>query len=340
MTSRLDVCPRRRAAPLVAALALAACRPAQPTAPPGAPPSAASAGSAQPAQPATSATAPLPDAPVARPTHLLTRKEAEAYGLALVNQDRARAGKPPLTWDATAAAAAERHVRDMARGGFTAHWGSDGSVPEQRYTEARGEDLVTENAACYGDGRPRDAAVEGPFDPAGIEEFQRAFMAEVAPMDGHKRNILEARHTGLGLAFATAPGSRIVCVAQEFVDDYGSYEALPAKAKLGTVVKVSGELRGPAKFGGVGVADAPWPAARTPAELLKTGGYSMPSPRVSYFPKGFKTPKPVALEGARFSIELPLDGEPGLREIQVFAKFPGDGDALRAVSIRTILVDR
>lgn len=317
---------------VLAALALAACRP-----PPAAQSQPPAAGSVPPA-PAAATAASAPPA-VARPGHLLTRAEAEQYGLALVNQDRARAGKAPLVWDATAATAAERHVRDMARGGFTAHWGSDGSVPEQRYSEARGEDLVTENAACYGDGRPREATVEGPFEPAAIEEFQRAFMAEVPPMDGHKRNILEGRHTGVGLAFATAPGSRIVCVAQEFVDDHGSYEPLPLKAKLGTVIRVAGEVRGPATFAAVGVADAPWPTARTPAELLKTGGYSMPSPRVSYFPKGWKTPKPVTLDGERFSIELPLDGEPGLRELQVFARFPGD-DSLRLVSLRTILVDR
>lgn len=315
---------------VLGALGLAACVPARP-----APALAPVVVHAPP--PAASP----PPAPVARPTQLLTRGEAEQFGLALVNEDRARAGAPPLTWDATAAAAAERHVRDMARGGFTAHSGTDGSVPEQRYTEANGEDLVTENAACYGDGRARDASVEGPFDPAAIEAFQRAFMAETAPMDGHKRNILQARHTGLGLAFATAPSSKIVCVAQEFVDDYGAYEPLPVRAKLGAIVRVAGEVRGPARFGGVGVADAPWPAPRTPAELLKTGSYSMPSPRISYFPRGFKTPRPVAVEGARFSIDLALDGEPGLREIQVFARFPGDADAtLRAVSIRTILVER
>lgn len=276
-----------------------------------------------------------------RPTHALSRAEAEAYGLALINQDRARAGRPPLVWDAVAAVAAERHVRDMAKGGFTAHWGTDGSVPEQRYTEARGEDLVTENAACYGDGKAREITVDGPFEPAAIEDFQRAFMAEVAPADGHKKNILEGRHVAVGLGFATAPGSRIVCVSQEFVDDYGTYEPLPLRAKVGTTIRVAGELKGPAVFGGVGIADAPAPKPQTPAALLKTGGYSMPSPRISYFPKGFKTPKPVALLGQKFSIDLVVDGpEPGLREIQVFAKFPGDGDALRAISIRTISVER
>lgn len=326
----------RDAASIAACAWLVACRPPPPS---GAP--AASSSSAPTTTAAVSPPAPAAPTEVARPNHLLTRREAEAYGLALINQDRARAGKPQLVWDAVAAAAAERHVIDMARGGFTAHWGRDGSVPEQRYTEAKGDDLVTENAACYGDGKARDITLDGPFDPQAIEEFQRAFMAEVAPMDGHKKNILEGRHNAVGLGFATSPGSRIVCVSQEFVDDYGTYEALPQRAKLGATVRVAGEIKAPAVFGGVGIADAPWPKPQNPQELLKTGGYNMPSPRVSYFPKGFKTPKPVALTGQSFSIDLVLDGaEPGLREIQVFAKFPGDGDTLRAVSIRTILVDR
>lgn len=291
-------------------------------------------------EPADAKKAPASSKDVKRPDHALSVAEAEQYALALINRDRGAAGLPPVAWNATAATAGRRHAADMARGGFTAHWGTDGSVPELRYTEAGGEDLSTENAACYGDAKPRELDADGPFEPVEIERFQAAFMAEVPPADGHKKNILHPLHTHVGIGFATSPGSKVVCVAQEFIDDYGSYGALPRKAKMGDSLHVTGEMRAPAAFGGIGLARAPLPQPRKPDELLKTGGYQMPDPFIAYFPKGFKTPKPVDLQGNKFSLDLPLTNlpGPGIYEVQVFAKFPGDGNKLTPVSLRTVVI--
>lgn len=244
--------------------------------------------------------------------------------------------------DDVASAAALRHVRDLASHGVTAHWGTDGSVPEQRYTEAGGMHLVTENAACYADAKARSITVDGPFDRRAIERFQSAFMAERPPSDGHRKNLLGKMHTGVGLAYATSPGSDVVCVVQELVDDYGTYGALPQAAKEGESIHVTGELRPPATFGGIGLARAPVGPPRTAEALLATGGYTMPDPAIAYFPKGFKTPKPVALDGNKFSLDLPLSGAgagPGLYEVQVFARLPGaEPGRLAPVSLRTVLV--
>lgn len=282
---------------------------------------------------------PRPDA--ARPAVPLGQAEARAYGLSLINRDRAAAGLAAVKLDDVASIAALRHVRDLVAHGVTAHWGTDGSVPEQRYTEAGGQDLATENVACYADARARTVDDRGPFAPIAIERFQSAFMAEVPPADGHRKNILGPSHTKVGLAYAMAPGSDVVCVVQEFVDDYGTYGALPREAKQGQSIRVTGEIRAPATFGGVGLARIGLPTPRTPEELLKTGGYTMPDPAIAYFPKGFKTPKPVDLDGPRFAIDLPLTGVsgPGLYEIQIFVKLPGgEPGKLVPVSLRTVRV--
>ena len=64
----------------------------------------------------------------------------ERYVLALVNRDRAEQKLPPVVWDETAAQGRRRpRRRHGARHGFTAHVGSDGSVPEARYTDAGGD---------------------------------------------------------------------------------------------------------------------------------------------------------------------------------------------------------
>ena len=322
--------------PALVALALLTSACARDRGPVAAPPAVAGATPA----PGT-ATSHAAQKTAARPAGPVRQTEARTYGLSLINRDRAAAGLGPLTLDETAGAAALRHVRDLVGHGVTAHWGSDGSVPEQRYTEAGGEDLATENVACYADGRARTVNDQGPFDVGAIERFQAAFLAEVPPADGHRKNILGALHTKVGLAYAMAPGSDVVCVVQEFVDDYGTYAALPRDAKQGQTIRVTGEIKSPASFGGVGLAKVPLPSPRTPDELLKTGGYTMPDPVVAYFPKGFKTPKPVDVDGPRFSIDLPLTGVsgPGLYEVQIFVKMPGgEPGKLVPVSLRTVRV--
>ncbi|HYP87234.1 MAG TPA: CAP domain-containing protein, partial [Polyangiaceae bacterium] len=84
---------------------------------------------------------------VPRPAGPAPGDQASRYMLTLINRDRAAAGLEPVELDPVATVGAERHARDMAKHGFTAHWGTDGSVPEQRYTEAGGTDMVQENVA-------------------------------------------------------------------------------------------------------------------------------------------------------------------------------------------------
>src|SRR5262245_32530123 len=110
-----------------------------------------------------------------RPKGPLSLEDGRRYVLDLINRDREAAGLKPVELDDIATNAAQRHAEDMAEHGFTAHWGSDGSVPEQRYTEAGGEHMVQENAACFFDGVPRTLDKNAKFDLAELEKLQRAF---------------------------------------------------------------------------------------------------------------------------------------------------------------------
>ena len=68
--------------------------------------------------------------------------QAQRFVLSLINRDRAKAGLSKVVLDEAASTAGLRHARDMAANGFTGHVGSDGSVPEQRYTESGGSYFV------------------------------------------------------------------------------------------------------------------------------------------------------------------------------------------------------
>lgn len=278
--------------------------------------------------------------PAPKPVGPLSLPEARAYVLSLVNRDRAGVGLGPVREDSVAAEAAQRHVEDMTRTGFTAHWGSDGSVPEQRYSEAGGIHFVHENAACFFDGRTRSVDPDATFEAAELEKIESAFINETPPNDGHRKNILNATHTALGVGLAKPAGVPQPCMAQEFVDAYGDYEPLPATARVGDIVRVAGEVQPPASFGGVGVARIPDAVPRTAADLNQTSTYPIPEPQTLYFPKGYETPKPVEVDGNRFSIDVPLSvqGQPGLYEVSVWARFPETGASMVAVSLRTIRV--
>ncbi len=277
--------------------------------------------------------------PVARPTKSMSVAEAKRYLLRLVNRDREAEGLEPVAWDATAERAGQEHAEDMARRGYTAHWGSDGSVPEQRYSAAGGTGMVKENAACFPDGVERQIDGSPVVTAEEVEKIEHAFISEKPPHDGHRKNILTPWHNRLGIGLAQPVGVPIPCVAQEFVDDYGNYSSLPSSASVGQTVHVAGTMTAPATFGGIGIARIALPSAKSAAELNETHTYAVPRPYVTYFPKGYKTPITVQTDGNHFSIKVPLDDNrrPGIYEVSVWATVPEDPD-LTMVGLRTIVV--
>lgn len=275
-----------------------------------------------------------------RPTGPMGLEEARRYVCALINRDRAAAGLPPVRLDDAATRAGQGHAEDMAAHGFTAHIGSDGSVPEQRYTEAGGRQMVMENVGCFADGTARPLADNPVFPAEGLERIEHAFMDERPPNDGHRRNILTPWHTSVGIGLAQTVGIDVPCMAEELVDDLGDYGDLPRRAKVGTLLAVHGRVREPARVAGVGLSRIDTPRPRSAAELNRTHSYAIPKPYATYFPRGFKSPIPLEIRGDTFRIEVPLsdDGRRGLYGVSVWANLPGK-PGLQMISLRTLTVD-
>lgn len=273
------------------------------------------------------------------PSAPIDLEAARQYVVALVNRDRGEHGLEPVTLDEQATRAAQRHVEDMARNGFTAHWGTDGSVPEERYTQAGGVHLVQENAACFSDGVARTLEPNPLFFASDLEPIQAAIMNEVPPGDGHRRNILQPSHTGVGIGLALPVGITRPCLVQELIDARGSYLPLPQRARVGERIRIEGEVFDPGVVAAVGLGRLEPPATRTVAELNATTSYRIPEPYALYYPRGYETAVPIEVEGGRFSLEVALDerGLAGRYEVSVWARYPGL-DELVIVSLRTIEV--
>jgi uncharacterized protein YkwD len=305
----------------------------------------ASAASSAPLPAETTSTQKAAPAPVVRPSKRLTVPEARRYMLALINRDRATAGLSPVELEeGPAMAAGQAHAEDMVKLGYLGHWGSDGSVPEQRHTEAGGADMILENALCFTDEQKRVSDPKPLIDPKEIERAESLFFDEVPPNDGHRRNILKPAHTRVGIGVAqsteTAKELAVPCFTQEFVDGYGMYAPLPRKAKVGATVHVEGTLTNGARPTGVAIARVGSPKPLPASELNKRRSYPVPKPYQTYWGPGFVTPIIAKISGPTIAIDIPLSdgGKAGLYEVSVWAKI-GASEEQTMVSLRTIVVE-
>ncbi len=304
---------------------------------------AANTRSAGAAGDATATGSPSPP-PRAGPVRLLTREQARRYMVDLINRDRASAGLRPVELDEGASSrAGQVHADDMASLGYLGHWGSDGSVPEQRYTEAGGTDMVLENASCFTDERKRALDASPRIDVRNVELAEEMFFHEQPPTDGHRRNILKPWHVkvGIGVAqpVATPTDIPVPCFAQEFVDSYGSYGLVPRTMRVGATLHVEGTIEKPAAFAGIGLARVEAPKPIDAHELNRRRSYPVPAPYQTYWPAGYQTPIIVKVSGGRFAVDTPVAdrGRPGMYEVSIWASFPGSHD-FAMVSLRTIQV--
>jgi hypothetical protein len=271
--------------------------------------------------------------------------EARRYMLELINRDRKSMGLPSVALDDGAALrAGQLHAEDMAENGYLGHWGLDGSVPEQRMTEAGGSAMDLENVSCFTDEHHRTLDRAPSIDPAQIENTESMFFHEVPPNDGHRKNILKRWHTKVGIGIAqpraTPTEIPVPCVSQEFVDDYGKYGDVPRQARLGDNLHVEGRVVSPAVPVGVGLARIDFPKPLTVTDANARRSYPVPHPYQMYWPAGYETPIPLVVKGERFAIDVPLGRgqKPGLYELSIWAKFPDSPD-FQVVSLRTLRVE-
>lgn len=135
-------------------------------------------------------------------------QQLEAQMFELINRDRSdpstaeetRGQAQPLVWDARLAAVARAHSEEMAREGFFAHQGADGSMPSDRVTKAGIRWLsIGENIA-----KARD-----------VVQARMLFMDEPKFEENHRSNILGQQFTHVGVGIVRGPNG-LLYVTEEF----------------------------------------------------------------------------------------------------------------------------
>jgi uncharacterized protein YkwD len=114
-----------------------------------------------------------------------------------------------LRWNATLAAAARAHSRDMLQQRFFAHVDREGRSPGTRVKAAGIEwQAVGENIAIY----------------EKVSSAQAAFMNEPRFGHNHRSNVLDPKYTDVGVGIVEAPDGRYY-ITQEFVETPQSLRA-------------------------------------------------------------------------------------------------------------------
>jgi len=217
---------------------------------------------------------PLPLSPFSKATPAdITHIERTVVDL--INEDRRKAGLDLVTWDETAAKSARQHVLEEAVNGYIGHWGMDGEKPQHRYSMAGGLDAVDENESVT-------LWLEGGFHgtskdqlQAIVAEHQSAMVNEQPPNDGHRKNILDPHHTGVGVAIAV--GKYGVAMAQEFTNHYSVMTPPPLTATPGSTITLAGRINKGYQITGIYGVWEPLPQPMSREQLLQTHSYSDPS---------------------------------------------------------------
>lgn len=189
--------------------------------------------------------------------------QAQDYMLLRINNERSRAGAPPVRLDMAAGEAALRHARDMRERGYFSHWDLEGRKPTRRWNLLGGYDNLAENIYYR------------QYYLGDLRKIVDDAMATLLDSPGHRKTILHHDFTSVGLAFEYAAATEEVWIVQEFCARLGGEYACPLRAKAGDTVRFTGRFD-PGRYAldNIIVAWEDLPQARSKAWLAKTSEYS------------------------------------------------------------------
>lgn len=209
-----------------------------------------------------------------------TRTTLREHVLKLINRDRKLYNLPPVQLDLEASAIGDDYCRRQIKNGTNGHFTTDGLAPYMRYSFAGGNDGVSENAAAW--------SANYTFSDRALYEMARrsqdAMMAEAPPHDGHKKTILDAHatHVGIGLAWDGAE-FRLV---HEFIRRYITWSRpVPRHARAGQTVLIAGQPVAGASIEAISVHYERTPEVMPAHVANALANYSLPAKRKDYFPR-------------------------------------------------------
>lgn len=147
--------------------------------------------------------------------------------LEIINVSRAKHKAPPVKLDILASRVANKMCMQSAAGRYISHWNEEGEKPYHRYAFAGGHDHVTENAS--GESFSGEYNTDNITRAEMMNKYHQIFMAEKAPANGHKLNIIDKNHNFVGIGFYLDKNE--FRYYEEFIDRYLKFYDIPTVVK-------------------------------------------------------------------------------------------------------------
>jgi uncharacterized protein YkwD len=193
--------------------------------------------------------------------------ELKLAQLDVINKSRRKYKALPVKLDILASRVANKMCREAADNNYIGHWNMAGEEPYLRYAFAGGYDHVSENA--YGEWSSDNYyfSLIGSLMKTGHGKF----MAERAPYDGHKQNIIDKSHNFVGIGFYLS--GKQFRYYEEFIDRYFEFENIPAEVKVGDSCTITVKTNGQSFLYYIIIYRENWPHPLTPVQISKKGSY-------------------------------------------------------------------
>ncbi|HUS86996.1 MAG TPA: CAP domain-containing protein [Bacteroidales bacterium] len=143
--------------------------------------------------------------------------------LKVINESRKQYRVPPVNLDILASRVANMACLEAAEGDYISHWNRRGEKPYHRYAFAGGHDHISENVAGESYSGSYEQNNRTRLDL--MKKYHEIFMAEKAPNNGHKLNIMEKTHNYVGIGFCL--GENVFRYNEEFIDRYYEFIDVP-----------------------------------------------------------------------------------------------------------------
>jgi hypothetical protein len=256
-----------------------------------------------------------------------------------INRDRAQAGVDPVAYEPRGALVGDLFCLDAALAQAWGHWDLHGRAPYLRWALAGGLDFHAQNAAMF-------SVTPGPIDRPLAELLLRAhdaMMAEEPPNDGHRRTVLDPRHTHVGIGMAVVGGE--FRMSEEFTSvAFEWIEVPPGPLRAGAWAGFRGRPRAGWDVGLVEVRHEPPPRPLTLAALRERASYRYPPVIRHSRPRAPRSTIPGGADrgdaetrGGEVRFEFPLDHGPGYYYVMAYVHPEGrSGEELRPATAAMI----
>ncbi len=189
--------------------------------------------------------------------------------LEFINKSRKRNNAPALQLDILASRVANKMSREAAENEYIGHWNMAGEEPYLRYAFAGGYDHISENA--YGEKSSISFNPSNALVSSLMKSGHDKFMAERAPNDGHKLNIINKTHNFVGIGYWIS--GKQFRYYEEYIDRYFEFENIPPEVKAGNEFKITVKTDGQSYLYYLIVYREDWPGPLSPANINRRGSY-------------------------------------------------------------------